>query len=132
MAVVFHLAVAAVLLLDVILLFLFAKRSLPGHKALIRPTQWLLVLVLFQLLLGMGTWVLKYSWPAGLFADSRLVAGWTNTAGGVVEAIVVTGHVAVGSLILGTALLATLRFMHGLRKAPAAAMEPVSLMGVTL
>lgn len=132
LALVFHLAVAAVLLLDAILLFLFARRNLRGHKALIRPTQWLLALVLLQLLLGMASWVLKYSWPAGLFADSRLVAGWTNTAGGVVESIVVTGHVAVGSLILGTALLATLRFLHGLRNTSTAAMEPISLMGVTL
>ena len=130
-ALVFHLVVAAILFFDVVFLFLLAIKNLRGEKVLLRPTQFLLGLVVLQLFLGMGTWVLKYSWPAGIFSQSRLVAGWTNTAGGITESLVITGHVAIGSLILGVAVMAGLRFCHGARNVSSPQAKSYPLMGVT-
>ncbi len=132
MAVLFHLVLAAVLLLDVLVLVVLMRRHLSDERTLVRPSQLLLGMIVVQVVLGMGSWVLKYSWPAGIFADSRLVAGWTNTAGGVAESIVVTAHVAVGSLILGTSLLISLRLLRGMRKAANPQLGAIALLGVTL
>ncbi len=76
---------------------------------LARPALGLGLGVLAQLVLGGATWVLKYSWPAFILRDSPLVAGWTNTAGSAAQSLIVTGHVALGSLLLGLAVQLTLR-----------------------
>jgi cytochrome c oxidase assembly protein subunit 15 len=128
---VFHLVIAGILFFNIVFLFLLAIKNLRGEKVLVRPTQFLLGLVVLQLFLGMGTWVLKYSWPAGLFPQSRLVAGWTNTAGGIAESLVITAHVAIGSLILGVAVMAGLRFFHGARNVSSPEAKSYPLMGVT-
>ena len=114
----FHLFLAAVLLGDAIVFWWQAERHFKGNKSLLRPPRILLGLIFVQLFLGAGTWVLKYAWPGGLFAETSGVAGWTNTAGGPLQTFVVTGHVAVGSLILGTSLWATLRFFRGAERGP--------------
>ena len=75
---------------------------------LTRPTTALVLLVGLQLMLGVGTWVLKYSWPAAL-AGYEFAAGYTVTANSLLQSLVVTGHVAVGSLILATAVVLAAR-----------------------
>lgn len=75
---------------------------------LTRPTSGLATLVGLQLLLGTGTWVLKYSWPSAL-ASFGFAAGYTVTANSLLQSLVVTGHVAVGSLILATAVVLAAR-----------------------
>ena len=75
-----------------------------GEPWLLRPALALPLLVMLQLALGAGTWVLNYGWPAW-------AADWPSTAGFVVvhesqrQALVTTAHVATGSLILVTSLL---------------------------
>lgn len=103
----FHLLLAGVLL--VYSIWMARRTSTLGHSKLKRPAVLLAVLVVLQLVLGGGAWVVKYSWPAGLFPESIAIAGWTNIAGGGTEALVVTGHVAMGSLILATSVLLALR-----------------------
>ena len=68
------------------------------------------------MLLGCGTWVLKYAWPGGIFSETSGLAGWTNTAGGPLQAFVVTAHVATGSLILGSSVWAVLLLFCGAKK----------------
>lgn len=75
-------------------------RRLPAVNPRLRRTaRWLSLLVTFQFLLGLSTWILKYGWPSWF-------DGWEPAAGFVIpeksfwQMNVVTLHVAVGSLIV--------------------------------
>jgi cytochrome c oxidase assembly protein subunit 15 len=75
-----------------------------------RPCAWLspsiAALVLLQLVLGAGTWIAKYNWPAWAGGGER--AG-VVIAEGMGQSLVVTAHVANGSLILALSLLLAVR-----------------------
>lgn len=73
-----------------------------------RPALALAALVGVQLLLGMGTWVMKYSFPQQLAAFD-FAAGYTVIANGLWASLVTTAHVAVGSLILATSTVLAVR-----------------------
>lgn len=107
-AVVFHLATAAALVVYVGLLAWTVLRSQRSEPALMRPTVGLSLLITLQLILGCGTWVVKYGWPSWL-GDYAWAAAYTVTADGNQAAWLVTAHVATGSLILVTSLLVALR-----------------------
>jgi cytochrome c oxidase assembly protein subunit 15 len=121
LAVVFHLVLAAAVVVHAALLLLRVGRHYRNFAAIWRPAIGLLVLVLVQLVLGSATWVLKYGWPGGFFADRPLVAGWTNAAGTLGQSMIVTAHVALGSLILATSLLVALRSLRLVRRPQAVA-----------
>jgi hypothetical protein len=58
---------------------------------------------MLQLLLGAGTWVVKFSAPS--WAPSWLIPGQAAVQdGGWLQTHIITGHVAVGSLMLATSL----------------------------
>ena len=111
--VIFHVAVAVALVAHV---FNVARQG--RHFAwLKRPALLLLTLVAFQFVLGFATWRAKYGWPsfvpmvAEAKADQPMEIALHNTlVGGTVQsesmnqALTVTGHVAVGSLILATSV----------------------------
>jgi hypothetical protein len=60
-------------------------------------------LLLLQLLLGAGTWIVKFSAPS--WAPSWLIPGQAAVQdGGWLQTHIITGHVAVGSLMLATSL----------------------------
>jgi cytochrome c oxidase assembly protein subunit 15 len=107
-ALVFHLATAAALVVHVGLLAWAVLRTQRSEPALLRPTIGLSLLIALHLVLGCGTWVVKYGWPSWL-ADYDWAAGYTVTADGGPAAWLVTAHVATGSLILVTSLLVALR-----------------------
>lgn len=74
------------------------------------PAIWatvMLLLVLCQIALGAGAWIVSWGIPAGWFGDS--LAAWTPTepivARSVQSAAIVTGHVVVGMLILGVSVV---------------------------
>ncbi len=74
----------------------------------------LAALVGVQILLGASTWMVKYGlprWAAAIVGDPRFV----NTADNAHQAGIVTSHVAVGSLILVTALAIAIRVARQLR-----------------
>jgi cytochrome c oxidase assembly protein subunit 15 len=74
----------------------------------------LAMLVLVQVLLGASTWMVKYGlpqWATAWVGDMSFV----NTADGGHQAGIVTSHVAVGSLILVTALAIAIRAGRQLR-----------------
>lgn len=105
---VMHLVIAAALLVQ--MLFLAAR--ILGRKALRNyfgnTASLLLTLLVAQIGLGMATWVLKYGYPTSLpFADA--FAALTIEHQSVLQVLIVTAHVANGSLVL--ALSARLAFV---------------------
>ena len=111
-AIFFHLFLAVALSVEVFLFWWQSERHCKRHATLRRPPRILLALLALQVFLGCGTWVLKYAWPGGLFSETAGLAGWTNTAGGPLQAFVVTAHVATGSLILGASVWAAVLFFR--------------------
>ena len=82
-----------------------------GDLTLSRPGLLLIGLVALQILLGIGTWVVNYGWPSFL----QWVPGSTGfllRSKGFVDSLIVTAHVATGSLILA---ICTLIFVRSLR-----------------
>ncbi len=98
----FHLFMAAVLTLHIVMLagLVFARRR---QKPLGRFAGMLLALIVVQVLLGIATWMEKYSvpeWASGWFPHSAMVireGSWLQTH-------IITAHVATGSAIFGTAI----------------------------
>jgi heme a synthase len=109
LAIRFHLLLAGVLILHVTLLTWLVARHCRRIRPIFRLTMALASLLTIQLLLGASTWIVKFSVPTW-------AVGWipwavaANSAGDWLQTHIVTGHVAVGSLLLGigvaTALLA--------------------------
>ena len=69
------------------------------------------VQLFFQLLLGGASWVTRYGWP-GFLADNELFAAYLIRAQALWPSIIVTAHVATGSLILALAVLISVRSMR--------------------
>ena len=90
-----------------------------GDLTLSRSGLLLIGLVALQIGLGIGTWVVKYGWPSMLqFVPGS--AEFVVRAKGFSDALIVTAHVAIGSLILAVAtylLTRVLRFGHTAVKA---------------
>jgi len=103
-----HLLMAAVVALHVGLAVgrvIWSYRQVP---ALVWPAAWLVLLLVVQLGLGGGTWVVKYGWPDWSIGVPG-AEGYTVLAAGWLQATVVTAHVATGSLLLGCSLVLALR-----------------------
>lgn len=87
-----------------------------GDLTLSRPGGALLGLVSLQILLGVGTWVVNYGWPGflgpGFLAKVPGGTGYLILAKGFFDSIVVTAHVATGSLILAVSTLLLLRLLR--------------------
>ncbi len=103
LAVRFHLFLAAILTVHIALLVCSVLRRLRGIQPL-AGLAWLLAgLLVLQLMLGAGTWIVKFAapvWtPAWLATGSAAIqdGGWLQTH-------VITAHVAVGSLLLAASM----------------------------
>jgi cytochrome c oxidase assembly protein subunit 15 len=116
-AAMFHVLVAAALMIQVTLLVVRVVRSARGEGALVRPAAGLLVCMLLQIALGLGTWIVKYGWPVWLGGGEHLAA-FVVQAESRLQAHVTTAHVAVGSLILALSLVIALRSLRLVRGAP--------------
>jgi heme a synthase len=98
-----HLFLAAVLTVHILLLAAFVFVSARRIQPLAGITCALVTLVGCQIALGTGTWIVKYSVPVW-------AAAWIGPSSGAVEdggslqTHVITAHVALGSLIFGTAV----------------------------
>ena len=103
-AVLFHLLGAVALIGYSLVLLRVAK----GITAVRWPTRGLCLLILVQIGLGVGTWFLKYAVPL-VSEDWSWLAGYTLQAGSLSQAVTVTSHVAIGSLILATTVLIAVR-----------------------
>jgi cytochrome c oxidase assembly protein subunit 15 len=106
--VMFHLLGAAILTLGALYLAVVVRIGSNLDSWLRVPATWLAGMVVLQVALGGGAWVVNYGWPAWLI-DYPWAAGWVINARGQLQANITTAHVAVGSLILGTAAMIALR-----------------------
>lgn len=75
----------------------------PAAGIVRRRAKLLVLLVLGQILLGCGVWVVGYNWPAW-FLDYFWAIPYTVVAEGRLQVWVTTAHVAVGALCLATGL----------------------------
>jgi cytochrome c oxidase assembly protein subunit 15 len=130
-AVMFHLLVAAMLLLHIALLAVRVSRSYRGETLLVRPTFALLALVMVQLALGASTWVLNYGWP-NWFSGYAWAEEFTVEQESLRQALVTTAHVATGSLILVTSLMISLRSWRMVRTAAHGPARLHSALGVAV
>ena len=108
----FHLLLAGAVLVHGLLLLIRVLRHHRDEAGFHAPATMLALLMLGQVVLGCGAWVMKYSWPA-MLGDFAFAAHFTVQAQSYWQAVVVTAHQATGSLILVATWWLALR---GLRK----------------
>jgi heme a synthase len=101
----FHVVVALALVGHVVSLAISTHSKAPGQTWVTRLSLALVALLLAQVGLGLATLIVKYGWPAWLGGE-LLNPSFTVTAKGFWSSMIVTAHVANGSLIL--AVLTTL------------------------
>jgi len=104
-----HVIIAFLLWFSTILCWVGIRRC--GDLTLSRPAALLIGLVSVQIVLGVGTWVVNYGWPSFL----EWVPGSTGflvRAKGFIDSIIVTSHVAMGSLILAVAAMLLVRMLR--------------------
>jgi cytochrome c oxidase assembly protein subunit 15 len=112
--VVFHLIGAGAVLVATLYLGALARRARAADRWLRVPAMWLVALVVLQIVLGGGAWVVNYGWPAW-FGDYPWAAQWLVNSNGALnargnlQANITTAHVATGSLILAVAAMTALR-----------------------
>jgi len=106
-ALVLHLVVAAVLAVQV---SWTAWQACSTRE--VRGLRWqgwaLCLLVAVQVLLGVGTYVAKYSWPAWL-GDYQFAAQYVIQEKSLAQSLMTTGHVANGSLTLFVSVVLAMR-----------------------
>ena len=101
-----HLTLAGIVLLASLLLAVAC--GLFESPKLVRRTAWLLgLVVVVQITLGIGTWIVNYALPWAELTE--FLAKYTINAKGYWESLIVTAHMATGSLILSLATVAALR-----------------------
>ena len=101
-----HVMTAFALWLMTLFTWLRVRRC--GDLTLSRPTKWLIGLVTVQIALGTGTWIVNYGWPT--FMQSLPGStGYVIQAKGFWDSLIVTAHVATGSLILAVSTMAWVR-----------------------
>lgn len=115
-AVLFHLFMAFVLTLHIALTVVACVR-LPRTAISLRPAAALLGgAIVVQLLLGGGTWIVNFGFPQWVNA-LMTTPDFVIRAQSLSQTLVTTAHVAVGSLIVVTSLVLTLRTHQLLRPA---------------
>ena len=114
MVVIFHLLVAVALTGHILWLAVRILRNFRSERLLRRPALVLVALVLGQLALGAGAWVMHYGMPTWL-ADYSWASRYTVIAKSPWQIHVTTAHVVVGSLILATSVALALRSLRLLR-----------------
>lgn len=103
LAVKFHLFLAGVLTLHIIVLVWLVMFRARRQRPLGRLAIILISFVFVQLLLGIATWMEKYSVP-GWASDWISHPNMVIRDGGWMQTNIITAHVATGSAILGTAI----------------------------
>jgi len=98
-----HLIVAGLVALGSVWLLVLVTRGLRDEAMLVRRARWLVTLVAVQIVLGAGSWVTNYGWPAW-FYDWIWAIEYTVVAEGRLQVVMTTTHVFLGSLILVSSL----------------------------
>jgi len=127
--VLFHLLVAFALLVHAVLLAFKTIRCRPHVGNLSWPAVSLALLIGLQFVLGPATWIVNYGWPQWL-AELPFAAGYTVQAKSLTQAMIVTAHVAVGSLALANAVVVAVRSFKFVRIEATAVGSTAMLVGL--
>jgi cytochrome c oxidase assembly protein subunit 15 len=101
-----HLTMAAVVVtLSILLVGLTIRGQTPSQVRL--PAQLLSVIVLVQIALGITTWIVNYALPWQELTET--LAKYAILAKGYWESLIVTAHMATGSLIIAIGTVLALR-----------------------
>jgi cytochrome c oxidase assembly protein subunit 15 len=101
-----HLTMAGLVVLLASLLTGFSLLAGKMASAIRRPVRLVCVLVFLQIALGIGTWIVNYALP--WTEASQGLAAYTIVAKGYWESLIVTAHMATGSLIISLSTVASL------------------------
>ncbi|MCA9195905.1 MAG: COX15/CtaA family protein [Planctomycetales bacterium] len=104
-----HVLLAMAIVLRVTWVFLCGMKSTQAWAKY--ASSALLALTLVQIGLGLATWTVNYGWPTFL-PEYAGFAGFLVRAQSLAKGIVVTGHVATGSLLVATSFWSWLRSYH--------------------
>jgi cytochrome c oxidase assembly protein subunit 15 len=127
----FHLVLATILALHIVALGWLVARYARGTRPLGRLAFTLNAFLLVQVLLGAGTWIVKFAVPA--WAADWLPAQTASVQeGGWLQTHVITAHVATGSLILATSVALALYAQHLLPVTGRAQRVPLGKLGAAL
>ena len=103
-----HLTMATILVLGILIAFGVSLASRRWRAAgAYRLATLLFGLILLQVALGFSTWFVNYALPWS--ADNAVLAAHVNELKGFWESMIVTGHQAVGSLILVSCFVFAIR-----------------------
>ncbi|MCA9131815.1 MAG: COX15/CtaA family protein [Planctomycetales bacterium] len=102
-----HLTLAALVSLLALVLAAFLTFSRRMTPAVRWPAQLLAAVVVVQIGLGIGTWIVNYALPWSEMTD--FLAEYTILAKGYWESFMVTAHMATGSLVISLATVVALR-----------------------
>ncbi|MFP6751403.1 MAG: COX15/CtaA family protein [Pirellulaceae bacterium] len=108
----FHLVMAAAVTIHMLVLvggIWRQRQSLPA--SLCRPAYLVLGCLLVQLLLGGASWVSRFGWP-GFLADRDPFSAQLIQAQAFWPSMMITAHVATGSLILALSVMLAVRSMR--------------------
>ena len=109
-----HIMVAGVLAFFTTIQFLNTRRTVLKSKGIRGSIDILMLLVLLQVSLGIGTWVVKFGWPSWL-QDQVWAAQFIVAEKSFLQINIVTAHAAIGSLILAYWTLHMLRTCRSIR-----------------
>lgn len=123
-AILFHVLLGLALTAHVFLLALRTARLDPRQPSLSRPAARVAVLVAVQVVLGAGAWIVNYGWPGRLLGRYAWTEGFVIRQDSWLQALVTTSHVAIGSVILATSVVVSLRAFRLLGRAPQLALAP--------
>ncbi|RCS41073.1 cytochrome oxidase assembly protein [Bremerella cremea] len=103
-AVLFHVITAFLIAGNALLLLWLAFRDRQANRHIFGVAVITVLLVVGQIVLGIAAYTVKYGWPTFLPGGANFasfVIEWESN----LQAMIVTGHVAVGSAILGAAVM---------------------------
>ncbi len=103
-----HIGTAFVILLGTLFQWIRTGKSAYRETGIRRSMYWLMVLIVVQIALGLLSWVMKYGWPVW-FENWESAARFVIAQKSMLQANIVTGHVAIGSLILAFWMVQFLR-----------------------
>jgi cytochrome c oxidase assembly protein subunit 15 len=112
---IFHMIGASIITLAVVILFFSARRTTPALKS---SSRWLMSLIFVQLVFGTATWLVNFGWPGNYDNMPVMLSDMipaNPTARSMTQTLTTTTHVALGSLILGTAAAITYVSWHARR-----------------
>lgn len=98
--VIFHVVVAFLVVLHAFIILYTAHRAKAVAPWLGIWAILIVLLVVTQFFFGVGTWIVKYGWPA-ILPVPLMAEGYVPVAKSFVQANIVTAHVAIGSMLLG-------------------------------